>query len=158
MNAQNEMQRVYQPLHAASTYTAHKAGVASCKPKCTIKHPNKVQHASQMAVLMATHIIRVGQNHIYTVYIRFFWQGNLQIYGHIRSVYTVLDNPTHHTSHRWQHTSQMAVLMATHITQMATHITQMATHITDGSFDGNTHHTDGNTHHTDGNTHHRWKF
>ena len=29
-------------------------------------------------------ITRVGQNHIYTVYIRNFWQGNSQIYGHIR--------------------------------------------------------------------------
>jgi len=30
---------------------------------------------------------RVGQGHIYTVYIRYFWQGNHQIYGHIRCVY-----------------------------------------------------------------------
>ena len=37
---------------------------------------------------------RVGQNHIYTVYIRYFWQGNHQIYGHIRCIYTVLANPT----------------------------------------------------------------
>jgi len=36
---------------------------------------------------------RVGQNHIYTVYIRYFWQGNHQIYGHIRCIYTVLANP-----------------------------------------------------------------
>ena len=28
----------------------------------------------------------VGQNHICTVYIRYFWQGNHQIYGHIRCV------------------------------------------------------------------------
>jgi hypothetical protein len=41
------------------------------------------------------HIRRVGQNHIYTVYIRYFWQGNYQIYGHIRCMYTVLANPTH---------------------------------------------------------------
>jgi hypothetical protein len=26
-------------------------------------------------------INRVGQNHVYTVYIRYFWQGNHQIYG-----------------------------------------------------------------------------
>jgi hypothetical protein len=38
-------------------------------------------------------ICRVGQNHIYTVYIRYFWQGNHQIYGHIRCIYTVLANP-----------------------------------------------------------------
>ena len=38
---------------------------------------------------------RVGQNHIYTVYIRYFWQGDRQIYGHIRCIYTVLANPTY---------------------------------------------------------------
>ena len=32
-------------------------------------------------------ITRVGQNHIYTVYIRFIWQGNHQIYGGIRRIY-----------------------------------------------------------------------
>jgi len=37
----------------------------------------------------------VGQNHIYTVYIWYFWQGNHQIYGHIRCVYTVLASPSH---------------------------------------------------------------
>jgi hypothetical protein len=36
---------------------------------------------------------RVGQNHLYTVYIRYFWQGNHQIYGNIRCIYTVLANP-----------------------------------------------------------------
>ena len=36
---------------------------------------------------------RVGQNHIYTVYIGYFWQENHQIYSHIRRIYTVLANP-----------------------------------------------------------------
>jgi len=39
------------------------------------------------------HMFRVGQNHIYHIYmvcIRYFWQGNHQIYGHIRCIYTVL--------------------------------------------------------------------
>ena len=40
-------------------------------------------------------IFRVGQNHIYTVYIRCFWHGNHQIYDHIRCIHTVLANPTH---------------------------------------------------------------
>jgi len=39
-------------------------------------------------------IHRVSQNHICTVYIRCFWQGNHQLYGHIRSIYTVLVNST----------------------------------------------------------------
>ena len=36
---------------------------------------------------------RVGQNHIFLVCIRYFWQGNRWIYGHIRCIYTVLANP-----------------------------------------------------------------
>jgi len=40
---------------------------------------------------------RVGQNHIYTVYIyvfiRYFWLGNHQIYGVYIRMYTVLANP-----------------------------------------------------------------
>ena len=36
---------------------------------------------------------RVGQNHAYTVYMRYFWQGNDQIYGRIRCICTVLANP-----------------------------------------------------------------
>ena len=32
-------------------------------------------------------ICRVGQDHKYTVHIRYFWQGNHQIYGHIRCIY-----------------------------------------------------------------------
>ena len=38
-------------------------------------------------------LIIVGQNRIDTVYIRYSWQGNHQIYGHIRRIYTVLANP-----------------------------------------------------------------
>jgi hypothetical protein len=45
--------------------------------------------------LITCTITRVGQNHIYTVCIRYFWQGNHQIYGHIRCLYTVLANPNH---------------------------------------------------------------
>jgi len=39
-------------------------------------------------------IARAGQNHIYTVYKRYFWQGNHQTYGHIQCEYTVLADPT----------------------------------------------------------------
>jgi len=49
-------------------------------------------------VIVGSHcmpINRVGQNHIHTVCIRYFWQGNHHIYGHIRCIYTVLANPTH---------------------------------------------------------------
>jgi hypothetical protein len=47
-----------------------------------------------VAWLLVLHIHSVGQNHMYTVYIRYFWQGNHQIYGHIRRTFTVLANPT----------------------------------------------------------------
>jgi len=43
-----------------------------------------------------TIVVRVDQNHIYTMYIRYYWQGNHQIYGHIRCIYTVLANPNCH--------------------------------------------------------------
>jgi len=35
----------------------------------------------------------VGQNYIYTVYIRYFWLGNHQIYGVYIHIYTFLANP-----------------------------------------------------------------
>jgi hypothetical protein len=38
---------------------------------------------------------RVGQNHIYTVYIRYFWLGNHQLYGVCIHIYTVLATPSH---------------------------------------------------------------
>ena len=44
-------------------------------------------------------LFRVGQNHIYTVYIRYFWLGNHQIYGVYIRIYTVLANPTLITSY-----------------------------------------------------------
>jgi len=41
-----------------------------------------------------------------TTYIRYFWQGDHQIYGHIRCTHTVLANPTYKWqlvySHSWQ--------------------------------------------------------
>ena len=42
-----------------------------------------------------THMYRAGQNREYSVYIRYIYQGNHQIYGHMRCVYTVLANLTH---------------------------------------------------------------
>ena len=48
---------------------------------------------SQSCALKHKDIARVGQNHIYTVYIQYFWQGNDQIYDHSRCIHTVLANP-----------------------------------------------------------------
>jgi len=49
--------------------------------------------SEEIWVSLRWHISRVGQNHIHTV----FWQGNHQIYGHIRCIYTSFW-PTLHTS------------------------------------------------------------
>jgi len=46
-----------------------------------------------LLTLATSCMYRVGQNHICTVHIRYFWQGNHQIYGHIRCINTVLANP-----------------------------------------------------------------
>jgi hypothetical protein len=54
-------------------------------------------HVKSYMLNLLLNMSRVGQNHIYTVYIRYFWQGNHQIYGHIRCIYTVLANPKHVT-------------------------------------------------------------
>jgi hypothetical protein len=67
------------------------------KPHCT------PHHTAPLSTCCYTHyhdyshpsfISRAGQNHIYTVYIQYFWQGDHQIYGHIRCIYTVLANPS----------------------------------------------------------------
>jgi hypothetical protein len=54
-----------------------------------------------MGVLLACIISRVGQNHIYTVYIRYFWLGNHQIYSVYIRIYTVLANTNHFTCMCW---------------------------------------------------------
>jgi len=43
---------------------------------------------------LAVVMTRVGQNNIYTVYMRYFWKGNHHTYGHVRCIYTVLANTT----------------------------------------------------------------
>jgi len=61
--------------------------------KCTSRYIHNMTRNTYCTRL----ITRVGQNHVYTVYIRYFWQGNHQIYGLIRCIYTVLANPTHYS-------------------------------------------------------------
>ena len=45
---------------------------------------------------------RVGQNHIYTVHIRYFWLANHQIYGVYIRIYTVLANPEYALPKQYQ--------------------------------------------------------
>ena len=45
------------------------------------------------STFLAIIIYRVGMNCTYTVHLRYFWQGNHQIYGHIRCTYTIQANP-----------------------------------------------------------------
>jgi hypothetical protein len=83
---------------------------------------NTVQN-SQLRRKVTTLIIRytcdkhrVGQNHIYTVFIRYFRQGHHQIYDDIRCIYMVLANPrqTAYPSavHVLTHTKYMLTLEA----------------------------------------------
>jgi hypothetical protein len=37
----------------------------------------------------------------YTGYTRYFWQGNHQVYGHIRRIYTILANPKQTRRNMW---------------------------------------------------------
>ena len=45
---------------------------------------NNVKH---LGLAGTRYMHRVGQNHIYTLYVRYYRQGNNQIYGHIRCIY-----------------------------------------------------------------------
>ena len=58
----------------------------------TVLEAGKSQYIRSYTVMY-----RVDQNHLYTVHIRYFWQGNYKIYGHIRYmvcvyIYMVLAN------------------------------------------------------------------
>jgi len=69
-------------------------GVKSVRPYLTDRHCTALI-VTNWYMLLLSHRCRVGQNHIYTVCIRYFWQGNHRIYGQIRCIHTVLANPTH---------------------------------------------------------------
>jgi len=60
-----------------------------------LSNPNHCKISYSTSCNFSCTISRVGQDHIYTTYIRHFWQGNHHIYGHIRCIYTVLVNPIH---------------------------------------------------------------
>jgi len=80
--------------------------VAAHEPKIILKHawfgrqlpPSviiRVLNTFSRITDETLHIFRVGQNHIYTVYIRYFRLGNHLIYGVYIRIYTVLANPTY---------------------------------------------------------------
>jgi hypothetical protein len=56
-----------------------------------------IRYGKVCSLLNAVGVMRNVQGwpepYIYTVYIWYFWQGNHQIYGHIRCLHTVLANP-----------------------------------------------------------------
>jgi len=56
------------------------------------------EHRNTLGAISKLLMTRVGQNHIFTVYIQYSWQGNHQICGHNTCIYTALANPTH----KWQ--------------------------------------------------------
>jgi hypothetical protein len=72
---------------------------------------------------------RVGQNYIYTVYIRHFWQRNHQIYGHIRCIYTILANPkyAYFVYFKYPHETFLCCLHSQHT--QPTRISRVTTHL-----------------------------
>jgi len=72
--------------------------VCLCMCVCAVASAVLGATDTQELLVIICDMSRVGQNHIYTVYIRYFWQGNHQIYGHIRCIYTVLANPRYECS------------------------------------------------------------
>ena len=80
--------------------------------------------------VMALLVSRVGQNHKYTVHVRYFWQGNHQIYGHIQCIYTVLATPTHIHTHMHTHTHTHSHIHTNAHTHTNTHTrTYAQTHV-----------------------------
>ena len=78
-----------------SIHTSYKIHVIVCYTHCMLYTlPCGHVHTHPCEPMYTRIWSRVGQNHIYTVNIRYFWQGNHQIYGHIRCIHTVLANPT----------------------------------------------------------------
>jgi len=73
--------------------------------ECTVIYGVYVQfwptlhiHANTWHILLKhggvpSHIHRVGQHLIYTVHVRYVWQGKHRMYGHVRCICTVLANP-----------------------------------------------------------------
>jgi hypothetical protein len=78
--------------HTFTLYSYFVCSAASGRPSTQTHFHSSDAH---MCMVGQNHICRVGQNHIYTVCVRYFWQGNHQIYGQIRCIYTVLANPTY---------------------------------------------------------------
>jgi len=75
-------------------------------------HANTLEHIQitrAQESMISSLIRRVGQNHIYTVYIQYFWQGNHQICGHIRRIYTVLANPAYTLPDSYVHSAPILV-------------------------------------------------
>jgi len=78
------------------TPLVHLYSQLTCELQCRVEAACITLHSLSLGRYS---ISRVGQNHIYTVYIRYFWQGNHCIYGHIRCIYTVLANRKYFCTH-----------------------------------------------------------
>ena len=81
----------YTPPHQP-TKPPHHLFFQTIAPTSTIATP-----ISRYTPSRTPHAPRVGQNHKYTEYMWYSWQGNHQIYSHIRCTYSILTKPTHTT-------------------------------------------------------------
>jgi hypothetical protein len=72
----------YGPINCVCVYVCVCVCVCACvltmMYTTNMEYGAAVQHSGVMS--------RVGQNRTYTVYVRFFWQGNYQIFGHIQCI------------------------------------------------------------------------
>jgi hypothetical protein len=63
--------------------------------------------------------------HICTVYIRCIWQGNYQVYGHIRCIYMVLADPAYHAPQQWDEQREHCISASQQKAPCITIMTQM---------------------------------
>jgi hypothetical protein len=61
-------------------------------------HSNSSQASPNGLLASFAKTLRVGQNRKYMVYVRYFWQDNHQISGHMRGTYMALANPLYFAS------------------------------------------------------------
>jgi len=75
VNATDTHKRLTAPFWNWATHDGHSSEHSTHKTLTNGSHP---------VLIAEQHVIRLRQNHIYTMHTRNFWQGNHQIYGHIR--------------------------------------------------------------------------
>ena len=131
-------QRQVETAHIYIAYKARSAHISYHKDTIqtyTMQHTclallvSSLHHSKPCTVTaqqhVATHAGVAKKKYIYIfIYIRYFWQGNHQIYGHIRCVCTILANPTH--THTYTCTYSHTCTLCTHLQCMVVRLQLLA--------------------------------